>query len=179
MRYSLSLSHSFSLLPSLSSGLSVSHAWPVTRLSSVGMIFVFLSQSLSVSLALFHVIYIIPLFYDPWYNRKITRISYSIVGSSDADDDGDGDDDDFLRPPIITQVVKRLGQSFLVARLAERHFPKPQNWHIKLARSGQFVRQCLVYVHMEYISMYVCGIVVGNPLWDLANFKDASPFRRK
>lgn len=135
------------------------------------MIFVFLS------LSLFHVIYIIPLFYDPWYNRKITRISYSIVGSSDAEDDGD--DDDFLRPPIITQVVKRLGQSFLVARLAERHFPKPQNWHIKLARSGQFVRQCLVYVHMEYISMYVCGIVVGNPLCDLANFKDASPFRRK
>lgn len=175
MRYSLSLSlsHSFSLFPSLSSGLSVSHAWPVTRLSSVGMIFVFLSQSLSVSLALFHVIYIIPLFYDPWYNRKITRISYSIVGSSDADDD------DFLRPPIITQVVKRLGQSFLVARLAERHFPKPQNWHIKLARSGQFVRQCLVYVHIEYIRMYVCGIVVGNPLCDLANFKDASPFRRK
>lgn len=121
----------------------------MTRLSSVGMIFVFLSQSLSVSLALFHVIYIIPLFYDPWYNRKITRISYSIVGSSDSDDD------DFLRPPIITQVVKRLGQSFLVARLAERHFPKPQNWHIKLARSGQFVRQCLVYVHIEYISM-VC-----------------------
>lgn len=53
MRYSLSLSHSFSLLSSLSSGLSVSHAWPVTRLRSVGMIFVFLSQSLLPSSMLF------------------------------------------------------------------------------------------------------------------------------
>lgn len=97
------------------STLSISLSWSDSR-----SLMIFVCLFLSLSLSLCHVIYIIPLFYDPWHNRKITRISYSIVGR-------DGHDD-FLRPPVITQVVKRLGQSFLVARLPKRHLcsnPKP------------------------------------------------------